>query len=234
MLLIMAKVNLKWFVLIIIAISMFSIGCEEENKDGKVEANGLTKKINDLVSEEILNNMKQLGMNINTGDTPPSIKGSYLVSPFILLKSNRPGDNAGKKFADYKVKFYNQDNENLEVAVDYVNGPEKGNGIGAFIVGNNNKFTVFAEMTSRSGGATAKTVQVLSGEIADNGIKNFYYANFMLDNNGNPNDVWIENGEGRVIYDSDGFSPTTSFKSSLVKSSSLDNAKVCGGSLSHN
>ncbi len=230
----MEKVNLRWFVLITIVISMFSIGCEEENKDSKVEANGLTKEINNLVSEEILGNMKSLGMNINTGDTPPSIKGSYFVSPFILRSSNRPSDNAGKKFADYKVKFYNQDNENLEIAVDYINGPEKGNGIGAFIVGNSNKFTVFAEMTSHSKGATAKTVHVLSGEIVDNGIKNFYYANFMLDNKGNPGNVWIENGQGRVIYDSDGFSEKTSFKSSLIKSSSSGNSESFGGAAPHN
>ncbi len=229
----MGKINLRWFILIFVVVSMFSVGCEEENKDSKVEANGLTKKINDFVSEEILGNMKKMGMHINTGDTPPSINGSYLVSPFILLKSNRPSDNEGKKFSDYKVKFYNQDNENLEVAIDYVNGPEKGNGIGAFIVGNNNKFTVFVEMTSHSKGATAKLVQVLSGEIADNGIKNFYYSNFMIDNNGNT-DVWMKNGEGRVIYDSDGFSPKTSFKSFLVKSSSSDNSKGCGSALSHN
>jgi hypothetical protein len=27
----------------------------------------------------------------------------------------------------------------------------------------------------------------------------------MIDNNDNPSGVWIENGEGRVIYDQDGF-----------------------------
>ncbi len=41
--------------------------------------------------------------------------------------------------------------------------------------------------------------------LTSTGINNLYFANFMLDNNGN-NSIWIKDGEGRVLYDSDGVS----------------------------
>jgi len=39
-----------------------------------------------------------------------------------------------------------------------------------------------------------------------------------FNNNGNPNGIWIEDCEGRMLYESDGFSEETSLKKSLTKS----------------
>ncbi len=208
----MGKLILKWAVLITV-VSLMSIGCKKDDeKPVQVEENGLTVDINNLVPDSILNEMKNLGMPINTGGNPPNIENSYLVTPFVLLNSNRPSDNIGTTFADYKVKFHDQDNENLKISVDFVNGPESGNGIGAFIVGDDNEFSIFAEMVARRSNLdSASFVNVISGKIVEGGVENLYYANFMLDNNGNSNGIWIENGEGRVLYDKDGFSEEIEF-----------------------
>ena len=69
-------------------------------------------------------------MPIYGGATPPSIQGTFDVSPFILLGSNRPGDVLGSVFEPYYVAFSNQNNDNLTVRTDYVNGPEVGTGWG--------------------------------------------------------------------------------------------------------
>lgn len=189
-------------------------GCKKDKTDSKVEDNGLTKEINDFIPENILNEMKKLGMPINTGGAPPGIENIYLASPFVLKASNRPSDVVGMSFLDYKVKFYNQNNDNLTIKVDYKNGPETGNGLGGFIVGNDNKFTIFVEVTSTIGDEEATMTHVISGKLVSGGIENLYFANFMLDNNGNPSGTWIEEGEGRVIYDEDGMSEIQdSFKS---------------------
>lgn len=201
------KKTLMTLMIGILAASMLVIGCKKnEESSAKLEGNGLTKEINNLVPEEIRNEMTSLGMPINTGENPPSLENIYFASPFILKASNRASDAIGMTFSDYKIKFYDQNNDNLTVKSDYVNGPESGTGLGSYIVGDNYTFTTFSEVSSTYQGENAKLVHVVSGTLTAEGIKDLYFANFMLDNNGNPNGIWIENGEGRVIYDSDGMS----------------------------
>jgi len=81
-------------------------------------------------------------------------------------------------------------------------------------IGEDNSFSVFVEVNADYSGSKAKIVMIISGKLTDNGIKDLYFANFMIDNYGNESGYWIDNGQGRVIYDKDGFSPTTGpFKS---------------------
>ncbi len=191
-----------------LTVVVLTAGCKKDKeKDSKVDDNGLTAQINNLIPDSILTKMVNLGMTINGGETPPALNGAYLASPFILKASNVPNDYVGYAFADYTVTFYDQNNDDLTIKVDYVNGPESGSGLGGFVVGSDSKFTVFAEVNSEYYGYTAKMVHVVSGTLTGTSIQNLYFANFMLDNNGNLGGLWIANGEGRVIYDSDGSSP---------------------------
>ncbi len=190
-------------------LSLIVAGCKKDDKkdDKKVEENGLTQEINQLIPDSIIQAMVALGMPINRGGTPPNIAGSYMARPFILKSSNIPSDWIGAQFADYEVTFYDQDNEKLSVKLDYLNGPESGTGLGSFIVGSNNVFSVFAEVNSTYSGTNAAMVHVISGVLAADGIHDLYFANFMINNNDNPGGYWIANGEGRVLYDSDSLSP---------------------------
>jgi len=191
--------------LIIISISF--IGCDKENTPLSTDENGLTKNITDLVPQDIIDQMDSLGMPIYGGANPPILEGTYLGSPFVLVSSNRFGDTPGFLFQNYKVTFSKQKNDDLTIMVDYDNGVEIGNGIGSFIVGEDDNFSVFVEVNStHTGGTSARLIHVVTGKLGDNGIEDMYFANFMIDNFGNPQGVWIENGEGRVVFDEDGFS----------------------------
>ena len=54
--------------------------------------NGLTEDINDFLPEEILDEIKDLGLTIHTGTSPPNIEGVFSVIPLVLKNSNRPDD----------------------------------------------------------------------------------------------------------------------------------------------
>jgi len=169
--------------------------------------NGLTDDVNNLIPDSILQVLTDLGTPIHTGTNPPNIEGSYFVSPFILKDSNIPSDVVGDLFLDMEIWFTNQNEEELEVVVNYDQGIKAGSGIGSFIVGEGNKFTVFAELLStHNNGSQARSAVVYSGEMTENGIKDFHLSNIVLDDFGDPYNVWIEIGEGRVLYDSDGLS----------------------------
>ncbi len=188
---------------------IISGGCSPkvDNGDGGLlDSNGLTRDINDIVPPEILKVIDSLGMPINTGDSPPSLEGYYLAKPFILIDSNIYFDYPGKQFSDYYVRFYEQNNENLTVSVDYLNGPENGIGVGSFIVGESNRFSVFSRVTTTVNTDSAFILNLYSGILNQTGIDSLHVAIFMLDNLGNPSGYFIEDGDGRVIYDSDGFS----------------------------
>jgi len=197
-----------------ITLFVFSFVSCDDDTAGLVNDEGLTQEIVNLVPDSILTEIKSLGMPIYGGENPPNIENSYFASPFVLIASNRESDEIGYTYSDYYVKFYNQDNKELKIEMDYQNGPEIGTGMGSYIVGDDNNFSVFVEVDAEaSDGSKAKLVHIISGEWTEEGIKNLYFANFMLDNYGNETGYWIEDGDGRVIYDSDGFSPITdSFK----------------------
>ena len=173
----------------------------------KVEKNGLTKDINHLVPKEILEKMISLGMPIHKGGTPPKIEGIYQIKPFILQSSNVPGDAAGDGFADMHVEFYKQNNKKLTIKINYNElGDQSGHGIGSFIVGTDNKFTVFTKVDGILEGEKFVSVDVYSGIITDNGIADYHHGTFMIDNKGDPKHIMLDNGMGRVAYDADGIS----------------------------
>lgn len=172
--------------------------------DPKLE---LSKEIKNIVPDETLKQITDLGMPINKGSKPANLENIYKVSPFILKASNIPDDKIGSTFADYKFHLYSQNNDKLSISMDYYSGGEEGSGLGGFISGDGNDFSVFVKVHSSYQGGQADFIHIISGTITDQGIKNLYFANFMLDNYGNQGKVWIENNQGRVIYDSDGLSP---------------------------
>jgi hypothetical protein len=196
---------------IILAFS-FLISCSEDSggiSSTEVEENGLTPDINDLVPDSLLLIMDSLGMPIHGGGNPPNIENSYLCTPFILLASNRVNDNPGAQFSDYYINFRQQNNSDLTVNLDYINGPETGNGIGSFIVGTVDSFSVFARLTVTVFTDSAYVLVLFSGRMDGENIADFHIALFMLDDLGDPSNYFIENGEGRIFYDSDGISERT-------------------------
>jgi hypothetical protein len=195
-------------VLLFLAV-VFIASCGDYGDYGDYGGTGLSQDIQNLIPDSILTVITGLGMPINKGNKPPTLSGTYLASPFILKSSNRPGDFAGQSFSDYEVRFYNFSISALTLTVDYYNGGEQGSGLGSFVSGSGNNFSVFAELNSTYNNHPAKLVHIISGTLTATGISNLHFANIMINNFGNPDGTWIENGQGRVIYDSDGNSPKT-------------------------
>jgi hypothetical protein len=193
-------------------------------KTSRVEENGLTREINETVPDTLLDRMLEMGMQIHRGPEPPSIEGVFHISPLMLLESNVPGDPSTHQFPDYYLQFTDQDNQVLTVTTDYVHGPSTGVGLGTFIVGSEDAFSVFANITLVHQADTARVLEVYSGTVTTEGIEDFYVANFMLDNGGHRQ--FIPNGTGRVAYDEVGFSPRISELPSALLNAQLDTEPI--------
>jgi len=205
------------FLLVVALLAGFSLtSCNKGDDKPKVDKQGLTKEIRDLVPKEIFQNIEDLGMPIYGGNTPPNITGTFLCSPAILAASNfNDAYKPGHKFVDQKIIYSDQNNSKLTIKVQNIEGTlTEGNGIGGFIVGKEEKFTVFVGLDDVDyHGHESKTVRIYSGILTDGGIKDLYIALVMVDDGGDPDNNLIENGQGRLIYDSDGFSERLSSKS---------------------
>jgi|ERR1035437_2178313 hypothetical protein len=189
---------------------MFVINCKKEKvkeKDKTAEV-VLSQNIQNMVPDSILTKIVRLGMVINKGNTPPGMVNSYKVSPYTLKCTTITGDyNIGSIFADYNFRLYDQDNINLTVKLGYVNGNEIGTGLGGYTAGSGDGFSIFVKVRATCFTSQADILQIISGTVSSDGIHNFCFANYMLNNYGNPLGLWMDNGQGRVFFDADAESP---------------------------
>jgi len=208
---------------------LMALSCTKDllNSDNK---NGdLSQDIKNIVPDTTLQKITKLGMPINKGTNPPNLVNIYKVSPLILKNTNIPNDYAiGYKFSDYKFKLYEQDNSKLTIKFDYVSGSETGTGLGAYIAGNGNQFTVFIKVHSLNNNSPAEVLHIISGTITSAGITNFYFSNFMLEDYGDPQNLWMAEGQGRVFYDSDNSSPIVTSLQAISIHGNLEAKNISG------
>jgi len=161
---------------------------------------GLTQDVHNIIPDDILKNLKDLGLKINGGNKPPNVEGTYLVSPFVLVKSNFDDSwSPGYQISDMEITFYGQDNAKQTIMTDYVNAGQEGKGLGSFITGSGNKFSIFVQSEDTMYDVPFTSIQVYSGEISSAGIKNLQFATMVTV----PNEYTIDRGQGRLFYDSD-------------------------------
>jgi hypothetical protein len=211
----MKKVLFGWM-MILSVLALVLVSCnKDDEKDGK-----FSEDIQNFVSDETLEALDDLGMVINEGLEPPDMEGTYVASPFEMTATSIEDDNydIGQVISDYYFRLYDQDNDDLTIKLDYYNGGEEGSGLGGFISGDGKEFSVFIEVESEYQGYEATILQVISGKMTEDGIEDLYFSNWMLDNNGNEGNVWIDEETGRVFIDSDGMSPFTDFDFKTTKS----------------
>jgi hypothetical protein len=153
---------------------------------------GSTAEIDKLVPPEIIDAVEDLGQTINWGYTPPNIEGTYLMAPMRKVRSNfYEGSSFGY---DAEYTFYNQDIINSTIQMNahsfnmygYVdNSDGHSEGIGTFIVGHDNAFSIFMRAESiNDNGYKCASVVVMSGELVDGGIRNFQESVIVVDDYG--------------------------------------------------
>ncbi|GMQ30675.1 hypothetical protein [Algoriphagus confluentis] len=198
------------FLLVLLGLSFALTSCDTEDQKPKIDENGLTPEINRLVSQENLDALMDLGLDINGGGNPPQLNGEFLISPCYIAKSTA-GDVEGAATRDIEMSLLNQ--KGFSITVDLKQQTQVANSVGSFIVGNEDRFTIFVvvEELNTSSGSKAKLLYTISGQKVSGGIANIKIANLMLDNYGNPGNIWIGNGKGRLFRDRDNLSGLVNF-----------------------
>ncbi|MFC0604301.1 hypothetical protein [Winogradskyella pulchriflava] len=193
-------------IIFVFFITALCFACSSDD-DNSSEFDGSLESIEDFFNPELVQALQDLGFVLNIGNNPPDIEGTYLLSPFELQASNIPSDIIGTVISDYTATFTNQNSGDLRVDFLGEGGSQTDVGTGSFVAGDGAQFTVLLKLTSQIGSVPVETAYAISGTMTENGIDDMQIGGLMLDDNGDPEGVYIENNQGRVFFDSDAFSP---------------------------
>ncbi|MDT0556782.1 hypothetical protein [Patiriisocius hiemis] len=185
---------------------VFSACKKDDDGDNDQSFDGSIEDIESFYNSDVVDALIDLGFEINTGNNPPTIEGSYLCTPSILEATSVPNDVIGSQFPDLFLNFRNQDNSTLTIDFDGASGSETYDGAGSFVSGSDDQFSVFLIITVTRDGETAEVTFAISGTKEADGIANLQVALIMIDDNGDPGGFFIENNTGRVLTDGDDFS----------------------------
>ena len=220
--------------LIAVIMILTLVNCGKKRTAEEIKQAELTANIQNIVSDSILNVIKNLGMPIKEGVNPPNVVGYYKMSPVTLTRTNIQDDyTIGHVFNDLNFHFYNQDNGSLTLNYEDKQNTSTSTGYSSYISGNGSDFSVFIKVIKTdSSGKKADSVIIITGTVTGTGIKDVYYSFFMVNNYGSS--TYIPNGKGRIAYDSDGLSPSIlnlnsmtqdDLKSGLTEGNNLSNLK---------
>lgn len=205
------KTITQTFVLLLFAFGVLLLppSCK---KDDSGEKDELQELIDGIIPQQYIDTLRGLGLTIYEGKNPPVVNGIYEFQPTVLLNSNRPTDVVGQTFANAKVLYQNQSNSTFKIdLLGKMLFGSNDTSINTAISGSGNFFTVYGQVKSTIGASTAIFAIIMSGELAAGGIKDFKYGIINVDGSGDIEGNFIKEGEGRIIHDSDQFSPKADF-----------------------
>jgi len=147
-------------------------------------------------------------MPIYSGNTPPTIDGTFTCHPveMVFASDNYKTTNG---FGDQIMNFSDQNKNKNTVYYQYKQGNGQSEKTEMIVLGQDDKFTIFAVMNGSNGDATYKMAEIVSGTMTADGIKDFFNGILMLEKN-DPSNKIMDVGTYRIFKDGDGLAiPST-------------------------
>lgn len=169
---------------------------------GNVSPSTETISLEEFVPDSIFE-VLEAEIPIYEGDTPPDVTGAYLISEMWFESSSSDLDAVNRKINDYEICFKNNmahyegqhriDESNYESS-DTV-----------YVTGSGDNFTAYFIGYGENQGVWRKSSTVISGTLTDDGIKDIYFTQTILEK-GDDSQIssFIPLGRVRVFIDKDG------------------------------
>ncbi len=195
----------KTFLVMVVACSLIATACKKESATQKQQ-----QQINQVLPQKYIDTLKNLGITIYDGTTPPTVNGIYVISPFKLKATTLSSDfPIGTTFLDAKLKLENQNNTDFSINILGKNLlASNDTSIISAISGSGNNFTVYGKVKATNGTSYAYFALVMSGTMGSSAIQNFEMGLINIDNS-HGEGVFMPEGAARLIYDADFTSVTT-------------------------
>ncbi len=167
------------------------------------------ERITQQIPQEYLSKMAT-HMPIYAGSTPPAVDGTFTSHPHEPVYTS-DGYTWSGQLADQVMNFSGQDKMKNTISYQYRQGTGSSEKTEMVILGQGDKFTIFAVMSSANStyNATYKMAEIVSGTVTADGIRDFFCGMLMLEKN-DPNNKLMNIGTYRIFKDGDGLAvPST-------------------------
>jgi hypothetical protein len=164
-------------------------GCLKEGNDTIVLPQPYGKIPYDVIPEHIQEQLSMNGFVIHEGVNPATIKGKFKASP---MDCKFASDGVRLDFVELFMEFSGQ---SLRGKINYIQGQSDtifldeaqindviGNAERARVIGEDSNITVYCIQTIQLDKSSwSKTASVVSGTLTKTGLKNFQYAEYIID-----------------------------------------------------
>ena len=157
---------LNYLVFVILAVSVLFTSCKKDN-------DGLSSPEDFLKNPSVTGAVKESGIDINNGDNPPPLAGTYITDGEVVDASELLDDLIGVPLRS-EFELYNQ-TASGKISFREKVGELKASGMGGYITGDNGKFTIYLESKQSGSEAglpddiSANVVLLMSGNKLSNG-----------------------------------------------------------------
>ncbi|MFN8251170.1 MAG: hypothetical protein U0V75_04750 [Ferruginibacter sp.] len=172
---------------------LFTLGsCKKSSSDdgtGNSTINNFPTPVKNIAPQSMIDSLRNTGVKVYDGTTPPVINGVYLMTPDSCVYDNSPGNFTGTLFSDYKFRFSAQNNTSFTVTVEQKALPAgtlSPTPAYIYISGSGNNFTVFILRTVSPSGITVEQFNILSGTLTAGGVQNFHNTLYLRSKGSDP------------------------------------------------
>lgn len=191
---------------LVFALILITLSCSSDDDNPQTE--DIQQLVENFVTPELIQSLTDLGFTFRDGLEHPDISGDFLYTPVEMVSTNIVGDEdlVGQIFNDISFDISNLNPQARTFNVVVTEGfNTTAAPLNTFYSGEGNAFSAYIKIPLMADEDTTLIVlYAISGIITDEGVSNAELAIIMLDDNGDPTDSFIENGEGRRFIDGDG------------------------------
>ena len=200
--------NRNPYLVLFLAMTIFICSsCEKETTDLKSPPSyQAIDQLPEFVPINAIEVLKSLNMPINEGSSIDVKMGTYYVDPCNLKNSTLCDDEIGCKMNSFSIILSKQDPNSEIINLKIESSNSRAISYDSAIIGNDNKFTLFARSRIYNSMSPGEYIIAISGEFIDRGIKDVHIGYYMLNNSGNSLSEIMGNSECRVLYDPDAIS----------------------------
>lgn len=219
----MKFVNLLLTILITFILNLAISSCGFLDKDDENDIEGVPSQVNNFLDSNDIEELENAGMEIHKGADPPNIEGSYELNSLIITYDQVGME--GYTVAYYEIRYYDQKSDGT-IKMDYESSQagDYGYGVGAFISGDDNNYTVYIEAEGSITNCDYKMPSIHSGtKSASDDINDFYWGLIMTEKEGTNCDQLMPEDAVRIIKESDGTASEISTKAASINQKNDNN-----------
>lgn len=180
---------------------------KQTQEQTKEEIKDVPNPVNEFLNNNDIEEYEKAGMKIYTGNNPPNIEGLY-KSDSLVIFYDKPFEDAapvGTEVSSYNHEFIDQKPDGtIKLLRKSPEGEDIAAGMGGFISGDNNCFSIFVNVKDQSNQCKTDEATIYSACKTEEGLEQLQAGFIVKENEGPGCGKTVPVGHLRIITEDDG------------------------------